>query len=121
MICPYCQGPVKKTTGAFVYPGRLDLANKVIFICQPCDARVGTHPDGRPLGELANKKLRELRMKVHSLLDPMWRSGPATRREAYSGLAHALGIRDSDCHVGQFREDMCLKAIEILECFRRVL
>ena len=57
------------------------------YYCEPCNAYVGCHKNSRkPLGTLANKELRELRIRTHEIFDPLWKSGKMTRSEAYKML-----------------------------------
>jgi hypothetical protein len=118
VICPYCSEKARLVFGSELYPTHQRLALKQFWVCEPCDARVGLHADGRPLGTMANARLRRMRRRVHDLLDPLWLQhadkGKA-RRRAYSRLAHALGIPVEDCHVGEFRDGRCARALEILE------
>ena len=74
--CPYCGGEPSLVTGAVLYPHRPDLAHKPFGRCAPCDATVGFHLDGRPLGTLAKPELRKLRGQAH---DGTGRLGPLRR------------------------------------------
>lgn len=117
LVCPYCGDQARLAFGSEVYPQWPKLALRQFWICTPCDARVGLHADGQPLGTLANKQLRRMRRQVHDLLDPLWlahNDKGGARRRAYGRLAYALGIAVDECHVGWFREGQCARAIEIL-------
>lgn len=135
--CPYCQAMAMRTTGATIYPHRLDLADKVFYWCPPCDAYVGTHATtGEPLGTLANANLRRLRSKTHAVFDPLWQEParkdvtsiknlcrkypkpfeyfvPRYRTAAYAALAAALGIPVEDCHIGMFDAAQCRQVIHL--------
>lgn len=116
MICPYCKGPLALVTGETIYPRRLDLASKKFLRCMPCDAYVGFHPRGGPLGEPANTELRHLRMRCHEAFDKFWKHVPGlnVRAKTYARLAKEMGIPVTQCHFGEFREDSCRKALEII-------
>lgn len=117
--CPYCIHPAPLVSGKAVYPHRCDLWSKKFYHCVPCGAWVGCHPphipgmgggqgDGTvPLGRLANAELRAAKQAAHAAFDPLWKHGPLKRREAYAWLAQQLGIRASECHIGQFDVDQC--------------
>lgn len=108
LLCPYCGGFSKKVTGEVVYPHRKDLWELKFYLCSPCDAYVGTHKStDKPLGRLADMRLRTAKKAAHAAFDPMWRNGPMTRTEAYKWLAEKLGIDGKDCHIGMFDMDMC--------------
>ncbi len=117
IACPYCTAPARLVRGTEIYPARADLADRRFWRCDPCDAHVGLHRDGRPLGRLAGPELRRLRQRLHRLFDPHWMRGPRhrwspLRKRAYRRLAEALGIAVEDCHVGHFDEARCRQGIE---------
>ena len=120
--CPYCYSDASLVTGKHIYPHRADLHGLMFWACKPCDAYVGCHKkhalmviagrrvvsDGTvPLGRLANAELRKAKQAAHAAFDPMWKEQGMSRREAYSWLAHQLGIRVDDCHIGEFNVDQC--------------
>ena len=116
VVCDYCGAQAKLVTGREMYPYRPDLFKKRLYECKPCDAYVGTHENsGKPLGRLANKKLRGLKMQVHAKFDPIWKSGKMTRKKAYRWLSDGLCIKQSECHVGMFDEDTCEKALAFIQ------
>lgn len=114
MICPYCNNPAEKATGAEVYPHRPDLFQKKFWVCKPCDARVGCHKDTySPLGRLANAELRKAKMLAHAVFDPLWKDGEMSRNAAYRWLAEQLGIKVKNCHIGGFDLDQCREVVRI--------
>lgn len=107
--CPYCHKPaVYLRSSEAVYNGR-DYGP--LWICQPCEAWVGCHSSGKPLGRLANKALRVAKQAAHAAFDPIWRTSGASRAAAYAWLAGQLGIDPRDCHIGFFDEETCARAI----------
>ena len=110
--CPYCGGPVVHRTGADIYPHRPDLHRGHYWACGSCDARVGCHPGtALPLGRLADRRLRRLRMRAHQEFDKIWKFGRTTRPEAYIWLRRFLCLRKDDAHIGMFDEATCLKLL----------
>lgn len=59
-----------------------------------CDARVGAHPDGKPMGTPANDELRRWRRAAHAVFDRLWKGDGAemSRAEAYAWIASASGV-----------------------------
>ncbi|MBN6206237.1 hypothetical protein JYK21_07220 [Ralstonia pickettii] len=111
VICPYCKKEAEFVTSNQFY-GKDYGTN--LYVCHPCDARVGTHGKGKqPLGTMANKQLRALRMACHEAFDPMWKRGK--RREAYSWLQEVMGLSKKDAHIGKFDEKQCFKLLRILQ------
>lgn len=117
MECPYCRGLATITTGKVVYPHRPDLATKPFWRCNGCGAYVGCHPGTyTPLGFLANRELRQARLKAHTLFDARWRNGgDKSRKGAYAWLAYKLGIPTDQCHIGMFDLATCAKVIRLCE------
>lgn len=114
VICPYCAQQAELVTGETLYPHRPDLAKRRFWLCLPCNAYVGVHPNSKdaPLGTLANAELRARRSAAHAAFDPLWRQGKRTRKGAYAWLAHRLGIPVKDCHIGMFDLETCNLVIE---------
>lgn len=103
VVCGYCDRQAQLVGAEKIYPRRPDLAAKWFWRCEPCGAYVGCHPGTTtPLGRLANAELRRAKQLVHSVLDPLWKSGRMKRHEVYAKLAAALGIAPQNCHVGMF-------------------
>lgn len=116
-ICPYCNQESELTDSAVVY-GR---SYGMIYLCKPCDAYVGTHKSSnKPLGRLANARLRRLKMRVHKEFDPIWQRGPMSRKQAYAWLSLALNIHPDDCHVGTFDDKRCEQALSVINSYMAV-
>lgn len=113
-ICPYCNKLSELVKGDVVYSHRPDLYNKSFYICHSCDAYVGCHPNStRPLGRLANKRLRALKSVAHVSFDPFWKEHLMHRREAYAKLAQEMNIPIESCHIGMFNEEQCEEVARI--------
>ena len=117
-ICPYCGEDSKLVNGEAVYPHRRDLYRKRFYLCDACDAYVGCHgTTAAPLGRLANAELRKARMEAHRCFDRIWKSGVASRSQAYAWLAAQLELSTDACHIGMFDEDLCRRTVEAANCF----
>lgn len=120
--CPYCGDEARGLTGRELYGERCLDQNlgRLYYRCDPCDAHVGTHPDGRPMGPLADPSLRAHRQRAHYAFDVRWRHGPRSewkrqRRAAYEWLQGELGLSEDDCHIGMFDEALCRRVFELCE------
>lgn len=92
--CCACQREVKLNlcTGADIYPGRRDLRDLLFWQCPTCRNYVGCHKGSKfPLGVVPTPAIRQARMKIHRLIDPLWKGGKLHRRELYKKLSEALG------------------------------
>jgi hypothetical protein len=113
VICPYCGEKADLVDSKEVYGKSYGL----IWLCRPCDAYVGTHrnsADHMPLGNLANKELREARKEAHKVFDRLWKQEGATRNQAYSVLAALLNIPKKKAHIGMFSLHQCQKLMKRL-------
>jgi hypothetical protein len=78
----------------------------MVYWCRPCDAYVGTHKGtNKPFGTLANKKLREWRMKAHTMLSIV--EGEIGRKAAYKWLAGVVQKPLRKTHIGMFSVEEC--------------
>ena len=114
MRCPYCGRFVKLRKGSELFGPNARI--KKVYVCSNypvCDAYVSADSKGKPMGTLANKGLRELRVQAHKSFDRLWRSGYMTREWAYKWLSVRLGINERHCHIGQFGEERCEETIEL--------
>jgi hypothetical protein len=113
--CPYCSNQSVQVGGLKLYPHRKDLEEKTFYLCEPCDAFVGTHKGtNKPLGTLANKPLREVRKLAHATFDPLWKDGQYGRGEAYRRLAKAMELSRENCHIAMFNIEQCKQVIQLV-------
>lgn len=133
--CPVCQRLPSLTTGAEIWPGRPELADKPVWRCDACpDAYVGCHPGTtEPLGFPAGPELRRARMFLHKRMDPLWQTADLTggygtlsqkdaravqvaaRARIYRFLAACLKVDPERCHTAQFSLEQCRAAWRVLE------
>lgn len=115
MKCSYCGAQAELKTGADIFPHRPDLAQKNIWVCFLCDARVSCHAGTtRPMGVLANPALRMARREAHEMFDKVWKRGLFTRAAAYQMLAKHMRISVKRCHIGLFSVSQCRQVIYIV-------
>lgn len=112
-ICPYCMSETKVVTETEIY-GK-EYRGRKVHCCVNfpiCDAFVGSHDDGSPLGRLANKELRNAKIFAHFYFDKLWREHKQDRGDVYKRLSEHLNIPAEYTHIGMFKIDTCNKVIE---------
>jgi len=101
--------------GMYLMPSRYGL----FYGCQnypKCRGSHGAHQHtGQPLGVPANAATKQLRIRLHEVFDPLWKTGGMTRNDAYASLARLLGISRAKCHIGMFSEAQCRLALHLLQ------
>ena len=109
MTCPYCKKEAKWCENKEIY-GRNFGKSFMCHYCKDCDAYVGCHNNTRrPLGTMANKELREWRVKAHAVIDPLWKEGGIPRKEVYALLKEKLGRA---IHIGESDIETCKEIIK---------
>lgn len=104
--CCQCADHVdaRLTSGAEVYPHRPDLADVPRWICDGCGNHVGTHHKTadrtRPLGNIPSNEIKRARIHIHNLIDPIWKTGRAKRRQIYAHISRELGY---EYHTGELK------------------
>lgn len=102
--CPYCHKQAKWCENKEVY-GKNYGRSYMIWLCKDCNAYVGCHKNSKnPLGTMANSELRKWRIKTHSVIDPLWKSGEVKRYEVYKMLKETFG---KEIHIGESDIDTC--------------
>jgi len=121
LYCCGCKQDVtpRLTSGAEIYPSRMDLAKLPFWKCDACGNYVGCHHKTanptQPLGSIPTQGIREARKQVHALLDPIWKSGQLNRAEIYTYLSDQLGYQ---FHTAEIRSlDEAIRVMEILKEF----
>lgn len=110
MICPYCDKEALWCENKEKY-GKNYGKSYMCYYCKTCDAYVGCHENTkRPLGTMANKELRQWRMKVHDHIDPLWKSGKVKRGDLYKKISQFLGY---EYHTGESDVETCKKILGI--------
>lgn len=130
VFCPYCGYKARfSPTSSHLYRGQ-DYGP--VYECpKNCDAYVGAHRDTlEPMGRLANKPLRALKMATHQVFHPLWRDLAEAypdmniipkrvlaiaRGRAYQWLALQMGLTEQECHIAAFDEHQCRQCMEIIE------
>lgn len=122
MNCPYCQQPARFVTGKELYPLHQSLAKNYYYVCRRCDASVGCHKGtNKPLGNLANRELREARGRAHKAFDPIWRKHGINRNDAYKWLAEQMELTKSECHMAKMSIAECARVVELATAYRQLL
>ena len=121
VICPYCNQPAKFIDSIQIYNKSFGM----VYACLPCQAWVGVHNGtNKPLGRLADRKLRMWKQQTHAVFDPIWQGSKNypnyenRRSSCYAWLAKKLGISYYACHIGMFDIETCKKAIEICQKYK---
>lgn len=90
-----------------------------LYVCRPCDARVGTHRRSKkPLRTLANAELREMRTRCHAVFDRLWKSKEMTRGQAYKWIQKVMNLSSDDAHIGMFDMKQCQELLHHLKIKR---
>lgn len=87
--------------GCDVYPHRSDLKHIAMYECPICHNRVGTHKGTtKALGCIPTPEIKKARIKVHALIDPLWKSGKIKRSKLYALISKEVGY---NYHTGNSR------------------
>lgn len=95
IYCCQCNAYVKGLiiTGDQLYRSRPDLRNKYFIMCPDCHQYVGCHGRStKPLGHIPTPEVRAMRIKIHSVLDPIWKKSYVRRSTVYDLMAKELGL-----------------------------
>lgn len=104
--------------GDELYRGRVDLKEKLFWLCEGCGGWVGCHPGtDRALGVPASPELRRARSLAHAVFDRLWRNGTMTRGEAYGWLASTLRLTPEQAHMGQMDLATCRRVVNAVADF----
>lgn len=110
-VC-FCGSTSSLQSNALIYNGK-EYGNGKAFICDrfpACRGSVGTHNTGQPLGTIVDAETKKLRMQVHALIDPVWKSGDMKRGKVYAILSEEIG---RTYHTGETTADECRKILAL--------
>lgn len=83
------------TDGAEIYPHRSDLFALPFWKCGGCGNFVGCHHKTKdrtkPLGCIPTKAIKDARKRIHTILDPLWKTGRMKRGHIYAKLSDVIG------------------------------
>lgn len=109
--CPCCGKNAIFVDSSVVYRRSYGM----MWLCSDCNAYVGVHNGtDKPLGTLANKPLREARVKAHTAFDLLWKSGKIKRSSAYEWMMETMRLNSANAHIGSFTVEQCEKLVELL-------
>lgn len=106
-ICPYCNKPAQLVSEEEWYGRAYDKLGRPRWVCWTCRASVGTHPDGTPLGSLANQELSKARIDAKRSLEELF----PNRKELYAWLSQHMGLPRKEAHVGMFSLEQCKRVV----------
>ncbi len=115
IICPYCHDPAVWCENKEIY-GRNYGKSYMCWFCKKCRAYVGCHNNTeKPLGTMANKQLRQLRMQCHKEFDKLWKGrGRRERGRAYEWIRYKMNLTEEEAHIGMFDEAQCSRLLLFL-------
>ena len=121
--CPYCGRHAVLRSADGIYKD--NSKGEMLYVCAnypECDTYVRVQKGtNKPLGTLANKRLRELRNEAHKNFDKLYKRGYITRRSAYDWLAGLFCMPLKRAHIAQFSEPQCLYVIEQSKKYLEIL
>lgn len=90
-LCPHCGNPGEYRGPETKYGPRFAGYPRLIVCTGNCDSYTSCHRDTLlAKGTMADLKLRQLRKKIHGLIDPLWKKEPLDFRSKSIGRRKAL-------------------------------
>ncbi len=112
--CPYCGSPGILRSADGIYKD--NSQNAMLYVCKhypTCDSYVRVHRGTKiPMGTMANRQLRSLRLEAHKYFDRLHKRGYMSKDDAYHWLAATLGLPVNQAHIGMLGEYYCKIVIE---------
>lgn len=120
----HCGSAASLRSNSLIYNGR-EYGNGLSWICDrfpKCRGSVGTHPDGRPLGTIPDQETKKLRIKVHAVVDPLWKNWEGKKRSrghargsVYGWLRRITGKSNEQNHIGMYTKEDCIRTLKLIE------
>lgn len=82
--------------------------------CPKCKATIGAHPNGKPVGFVADKETRCERRKAHADIDCYMLIVGITMDQMYARIAELMEMSSVDAHIGKFNLAQCRRLRELL-------
>ena len=114
-VC-FCGSTSSLRSNSLIYNGK-EYGNGKVWLCDrfhACRGSVGTHPDGKPLGTIPDEETKRLRIKVHALVDPIWKADKKKRGSVYGWLKRIMGGQ-KEIHMGETTKEDCLRLIDAIK------
>ena len=122
IFCCNCNKEVNTilTTGEEIYPHREDLYKLNFYKCSCCGNFVGCHKNynkfPKPLGVIASKEIKEKRIEIHNIIDPIFISGKIERKKIYKLLSNSLGYSYHTANIKTIEEaNKVIRIIRIIK------
>ena len=116
VFCAVCNLDVEANLvkGKAVFGRKGNNKNLLFWECPCCRNHVSIHKNGRhsPRGIIVGPEVRDARITIHELADPLWKSGHIEREKLFRILSKRIGRRIN--HIGEIRNTY--EANEITEC-----
>lgn len=118
MICPYCKKEALWCENKEIY-GKNYGKSYMCWLCKECDAYVGCHNNTKkPLGTMANKTTRALRIKAKNYwienFAPDYKTiGSNKKGKYYYKLSQLLNIPYEETHFAMFSQSVCIKVLQL--------
>ena len=111
--CPYCGGRAVLRSSKGIYPDKFDEVPLYVCINYPeCDSYVRADPQSKiPLGTMANRKLRSLRIEAHKYFNKLYEDGYMTKDEAYEALRSYMTLGGKK-HIAELGDYGCMQVIK---------
>lgn len=97
MVCPYCGRAAEKRRGADARPDKLEVADRTVWVCEPCDAIAWCFEGSdEPNGAMANKELRLGRIQFYKIAIRAAAKVGVSRERSRPWIGTELGIVPED-------------------------
>lgn len=115
--CPYCGSIAVLRRANEIYKNpKPEDDERMLLVCKNypiCDSYIKADKFGNPIGTMANKEVRHLRLIAHNYFDEIFKNNILSRSDAYKMLSDKLGTPLRDTHISNFDEYRCKVVIGI--------
>ncbi|HMN32143.1 MAG TPA: zinc-finger-containing protein [Chitinophagaceae bacterium] len=125
-ICPYCNCETELVSSKEIYGPDSTYGSNHYRCKKNPDHYVGTYknstPPNKSLGRLADKELREWKMKGHGEFDPLHKAPNPhfeNSKSAYQWLSKEMNIEINYTHFGMFTIEQCQQAIALCQQLKK--